>query len=447
VCAADAGSSLGSYTAGTGIAISGANVISNTGVLNVTASGALTSSGGQNPAITLATTADFTQLASQLALANTGVTAGTYNNVTVDAKGRVTAGTNVSYLTTEGDGVVGNEVTGVVSGGGLVLSGTGSSLDPYKVGLITSCASTQLLKWNGSAWACATDIDTDTNTDAQTLTYNTLTNTLTLGGGTGGGGVIDLSALKDNTDSQAISRTGNTISITGSASTVDLTPYIDNTDSQTLTITNPSAGNHSISISGGNSQSWNESQVLSYDTPTRTISLTNGGSIVLPVDQNTTYTAGNGLTLASTVFSINAPTCAGTDKLQWNGTAFVCAADVDTNTDTQTLSWNNGTRTLTISGSASSVVIPDANSGATNYSVTTTLVGDSAYPSAALLGSGATAVNGFMASTTAIDATSNNKFIWSPNATGTSGTTANDWTNGYALPGLPSNGIIQTRSN
>jgi hypothetical protein len=88
-----------------------------------------------------------------------------------------------------------------------------------------------------------------------------------------------------------------------------------------------------------------------------------------------------------------------------------------------------------------------ANSGATNYSVTTTLVGDSAYPSAALLGSGATAVNGFMASTTAIDATSNNKFIWSPNATGTSGTTANDWTNGYALPGLPSNGIIQTRSN
>jgi hypothetical protein len=166
VCAADAGSSLGSYTAGTGIAISGANVISNTGVLNVTASGALTSSGGQNPAITLATTADFTQLASQLALANTGVTAGTYNNVTVDAKGRVTAGTNVSYLTTEGDGVVGNEVTGVVSGGGLVLSGTGSSLDPYKVGLITSCASTQLLKWNGSAWACATDIDTDTNTPA-----------------------------------------------------------------------------------------------------------------------------------------------------------------------------------------------------------------------------------------------------------------------------------------
>lgn len=34
-----------------------------------------------------------------LTLANSGVTAGTYNNVTVDAKGRVTSGSNVSYLT------------------------------------------------------------------------------------------------------------------------------------------------------------------------------------------------------------------------------------------------------------------------------------------------------------------------------------------------------------
>ena len=38
-------------------------------------------------------------VSAALTLANSGVTAGTYNNVTVDAKGRVTSGSNTSYLT------------------------------------------------------------------------------------------------------------------------------------------------------------------------------------------------------------------------------------------------------------------------------------------------------------------------------------------------------------
>jgi hypothetical protein len=60
------------------------------------------------------------------------------------------------------------------------------------------------------------------------------------------------------------------------------------------------------------------------------------------VDTNTTYSAGNGLSLAGTTFSVNAPTCAGTTKLQWNGTAFLCAADVDTDTTNFTVSANGG---------------------------------------------------------------------------------------------------------
>ena len=44
------------------------------------------------------------------------------------------------------------------------------------------------------------------------------------------------------------------------------------------------------------------------------------------------YSAGNGLQLNNTTFAINAPTCNGTDKLTWNGTQFLCAADEDTNT-------------------------------------------------------------------------------------------------------------------
>ncbi len=39
------------------------------------------------------------------------------------------------------------------------------------------------------------------------------------------------------------------------------------------------------------------------------------------------------------------------------------------------------------------------------------------------------------------------KFIWSPNSASASDYAANDWTNGYAIPGLPANGLVQSRSN
>ncbi len=358
VCAADAGGGSGAYTAGTGIAISGADVISNTGILGVASSGALTTNvTSQNAAITLQTSGNLTQTGGLLDLSNTGVGAGTYNTVTVDGKGRVTSATNVSYLTsyTETDGVIGNEVAGVVAGGGLVMSGSGTAGSPYKLGLITTCSAGQIMKWNGGAWACASDIDTDTNTDQQTLSYNSVTNVLSLTNG----GTINLSDLQDNTDAQAISRTGNTISITGNASTVDLTPYLDNTDSQTLTITNPSAGNHTINISGGNSQSWSESQALSYNSTTRVISLTNGGSVTLPADNDTTYSSGNGLSLAGSVFAINAPTCSASQKLLWSGTAFTCATDLDTDTNT-TYSAGSG---LTLSGTTFALDQQSATTG------------------------------------------------------------------------------------
>lgn len=73
----------------------------------------------------------------------------------------------------------------------------------------------------------------------------------------------------------------------------------------------------------------------------------------------------------------------------------------------------------------------------TGSSVTTTLVGDSSYPSlAALMGTAASVEAG----ATAVD-----NFIWSPNATTTSGLNHVDWTNGYNVPGLPSSGIVQSR--
>lgn len=72
---------------------------------------------------------------------------------------------------------------------------------------------------------------------------------------------------------------------------------------------------------------------------------------------------------------------------------------------------------------------------ATTYSVTTTLNGDSAYPSlAANMGTSATVAP-------------LGNLVWSPNATTTSAAAHVDWTLGYGVTGLPSSGLIQTRSN
>lgn len=79
----------------------------------------------------------------------------------------------------------------------------------------------------------------------------------------------------------------------------------------------------------------------------------------------------------------------------------------------------------------------------TGSSVVAKLLGDAAYPTTGLIADGE---NDFVASTTPLVANSHN-FIWSGNATSTAPITANDWSNGFGISGLPASGIIQTRSN
>lgn len=69
-------------------------------------------------------------------------------------------------------------------------------------------------------------------------------------------------------------------------------------------------------------------------------------------------------------------------------------------------------------------------------SAAVTLQGDSSHA----------ALEGFMASTTG-SVIGSSAFVWSPNATTTTGLSGNDWTNGYGVTGLPASGLIQTRSN
>jgi trimeric autotransporter adhesin len=80
----------------------------------------------------LSTSSDFTgngSTGSPLTLSNTGVSANTYNNVTVNSKGRVTAASNVGYLTSEVDGSVTNEIQSLsLTGNLLSISGVGGSV-------------------------------------------------------------------------------------------------------------------------------------------------------------------------------------------------------------------------------------------------------------------------------------------------------------------------------
>ncbi len=76
----------------------------------------------------------------------------------------------------------------------------------------------------------------------------------------------------------------------------------------------------------------------------------------------------------------------------------------------------------------------------TGASVTTKLLGSSSFPST----SAGVAVNPLL---TVAGVADGNAFIWSPNSTTTVTQTGQDWTNGFGLNGLPSGGLIQTRSN
>ena len=263
---------------------------------------------------------------------------------------------------------LGGNTLSLVNGGSVNLA---AYLDNTDVLASLTCGSGQIAKWNGSAWACAADNDTianetqvdawvsnngyltsevdgSTSNELQTLTWNSGTHILTISSGN----TADLTSLMDNTDAQAISRTGNTVSITGNASTVDLSPYLDNTDAQAISKT----GN-TLSISGNASTVDLASYLDNTDAQTlnlvgTTLTVSGGNSIDLaPINTDTqtlslagtnlSVSGGNTVSLASINTDVLAGLSCSTNQIaKWNGSAWACAADVDTDTDTdqQTLS-------------------------------------------------------------------------------------------------------------
>jgi hypothetical protein len=152
---------------GTGFVKSTAGVISYdtntyiTGNQIITVSGDATGSGTTSIALTLA---------------NSGVTAGTYKSVTVDAKGRVTGGTNPTTL-------AGYGITDASS------SSHNHTLDSLSNVSITSNSTGEILKWNGTAWINNTLAEAGIQPAGSYLTAN---QTITVSGDATGSGTTSI---------------------------------------------------------------------------------------------------------------------------------------------------------------------------------------------------------------------------------------------------------------
>lgn len=83
------------------------------------------------------------------------------------------------------------DVTSVTVGpaGGLMGGGTTGDL---QLSLLSTCASGQVLKFNGSTWVCANDVDTDTNSGGDMTSVTTAIGTGLQGGATTGDAALSL---------------------------------------------------------------------------------------------------------------------------------------------------------------------------------------------------------------------------------------------------------------
>lgn len=245
-----------------------------------------------------------------------------------------------------------------------------------------ACGSNQIMKWNGSAWACANDDNTSLS-EAQVEGYLfDDDNTGTLESGTLALDLVSYSGTLDDTnvnDALSISAAGSVadgalssnVSLLGSS--IDLTSEV----SGILPLANGGTG-ASLTDPGSDMIMFWDDDMGTIDWLTAGSNLTITGTTLDASDQYTgtvtSVDSGNGLTggpvTGSGTLSVNSPTCAGTDKLQWNGSAFACSADVDT-TYTAGNDLDLSGTTFDIEGTLNYVSVITQDSGDLTLSTTT----------------------------------------------------------------------------
>jgi hypothetical protein len=244
------------------------------------------------------------------------------------------AGTGLSFSSGTLSATLGTSIDSSEIVDGTIVAGdiTNGTLTLNKLGQ-NGCTTNQVIKWNGSAWACAADVDTDTTYSAGTGlslvgTTFSLDSSLaifkTIGVSLGSAPVAD-----SLTDTLSLS-SGNGINVTGDA-TADSVTFSLNlasgsglmTTSGALSLLDTCSGTQYLSWSSGTS-SWVCTSLAATPNIFQTVSGDSGSSLADSSSDTITLAGGNGL--SSTASDVNDTVTFNIDLASGSGLAFSSGA-------------------------------------------------------------------------------------------------------------------------
>jgi hypothetical protein len=276
--------------------------------------------------------------------------------LTISSGGSVADGALSANVSLFGSAVDSSEITnGTVTGTDLA-----SATILFSNIAQNGCSSQDVMKWNGSAWACATDVDTDTDSQNLFATINAdngtdpvadgSTDTLNLVSGSG----VTITG-DGTTDTITVAATlGTDIS---SAEIVDGT--IVSADISDGSIANADLANSSLTVTAGTGI-----------TGGGAVSL--GGTVTLNASLGTDIASAEIVDGTIAFADLASNSCNSGEIFKYNGSAWYCGTDVDTTLDETAVDGfvsNNGYLTSEVDGSTTNelqnlfltIATPDAN--------------------------------------------------------------------------------------